>query len=146
MSRSKLISIGCILAVIAAAFYGYSLYLHNIKVFSIDKTVKFADITVEIDEALLSPRFMFSEPFHRELTVKGKVTDMSKDGKYTKNLSELIKVYVEDSPGMGFSQDAKANYYRFWTYKTYNGNKTIDLIIDNRISKQKVPLKIDLRD
>lgn len=146
VSRTRLITIVCSVAVIAAAYYGYSFYHENIKVFSVNKVVKIKDITVNVDEVSLIPRFILAEPFHREVTVKGTVTDISTDGKYTKHLSELVKVYVKDGSGTGFGQDVEANYYCFWTYKIYDGNKTIDLIIDNSISNQNLPLKIDLRD
>ncbi len=131
---------------IIAAYYANSFYWENVKVYSINKEVKLNDIIVNIDEVVLMPEFFLLEPLHRELTVKGTVTDLSGESKYTNKLYELVKVYVKDGPGMGFGQDAQKKRLYFWTFRIYDGRETIDLIIENHISDDNIPLTIDLRD
>ena len=90
MSRFRIITVILGIALISTVF-GYLFYLEKVEVYSLDKEVKFNDVVVNIDEVLLKPRYLGGEPFYRELTVKGIVTDTSTDGKYSENLSELVK-------------------------------------------------------
>jgi len=147
MSRVKLIISILIVGLIIAAYYGNSFYWENVKVYSVNREVKLNDIIVNIDEVVLMPEFFLGEPFHRELTVKGTIADISADSKYTDKLYELVKVYVEDGPGMGFEQETQqTKHLYFWTYRVYDGRETINLIIENNINNQKIPLTIDLHD
>lgn len=47
---------------------------------------------------------------------------------------------------MGFGHNPHNNNYSFWTFRLYDGNKTVDLIIEDNINQQKIPLTVDLRD
>jgi hypothetical protein len=68
------------------------------------------------------------------------------DSKYTAKLYELVKIYVENGPGMGFGQGTQTKHLYFWTFRIYDGRETINLIMENNINNQKIPLTIDLHD
>ena len=43
---------------------------------------------------------------------------------------------------MGFGQEQQAKHFHFWTYKIYDGSKTFNLIIENNINNENIPLSI----
>ena len=135
-----------IIGLIIALMFGYRQYLKTDKVYPIKQSVNIGDIQVVIDEIRLHPRFLLGAPFNRELIAMGRVIDNSGDSKFTYELHEVITVYFKDSRpemGMGFSQN-QPQYLSFWTNKNYDGNKSLQLIVQNTINNTKIPLNIDL--
>ena len=135
-----------IIGLIIALMFGYRQYLKTDKVYPIKQSVNIGDIQVVIDEIRLHPRFLLGAPFNRELIAMGRVIDNSGDSKFTYELHEVITVYFKDSrpeKGMGFSQN-QPQYLSFWTNKNYDGNKSLQLIVQNKINNTKIPLNIDL--
>lgn|GEM_PF-5217758 len=139
-----LLIIVLIVGLIIALIFEYRQYLKTDKVYTIKQSVNIGDIQVVIDEVRLHPRFLLGAPFNRELIVMGRVIDNSSDSEFIYGLHEVITVYFKDSkPEMGFSQN-QPQYLSFWTNKNYNGNKSLQLIVQNKLNNTKIPLNIDL--